>query len=247
MVNKVATSLSAGWHAGLSQDEFGLNNVFSEQRTSDNNDRRILRTPGSNADPFPNTLSDIGVTATDLNLYVVHFTGIASGPPDGALFWINGDTNTAVSRQYSFASLKPGNVTTNDEPMRIRGAANHVADNPARGFVGNIQFIEIWEGDTAGDGMFLDEYSAWGWNGGSPVILGDTGPVEVTSTPVPAPNSASFTFNSQAGKDHMLQSATDLVAPDWTDTGYVFPGTGGSLSGFDPGGADGKAYRLVER
>ena len=84
MINKLATNIDAGWHAGLTQDEGGMNNAWSEQRTNDNNDRPILRLPGAAGDPEPNSLNDIGVTATDLNLYIVYFTGIAFGPPPTA-------------------------------------------------------------------------------------------------------------------------------------------------------------------
>ena len=247
MVNKQGNGVDFGWNAGLAQDEFGLNNVWTEQRTDNSSVRRIIRVPGSAADPAPNTLSAIGVTASDLNLYVVHFTGIAVGPPDGVLVWINGETTNAISRQFPFAGLSAGATTTNDSPLHIGGQTDHVTASPARGFVGNIQFIEIWEGETVGDGMFPEEYSAWRWNGGNPLVLGESGPVEVPSTLATTFDSSSFSFDSRPAVDHRLQFATDLAAGDWTDTGYVFPGTGGSISGWDanPGG-DRKVYRLIE-
>ena len=246
MINKQGNSTDFGWNAGLAQDEFGLNNVFTEQRTDDNNVRRIIRVPGSAADPDPNSLNDLGLVATDLNLYVVHFTGIAVGPPDGALVWINGATSNAFSRQFVFAALSGGAVTTNDAPLHIGGQTDHVA-GPG-GFRGTIQFIEVWEGETLADGMFPDQYSAWRWNGGDPLMLGDPGPTVVTSVVVAASNSVFFTHDSKPGVDYMLQSATDLTAPDWADTGYVFPGTGAPISGTDPEvGAGAKAYRMVER
>ena len=39
MINKQADSQSSGWNTGLTHDDFGLNNIFPELRTSDNNNR----------------------------------------------------------------------------------------------------------------------------------------------------------------------------------------------------------------
>ncbi len=39
MINKQADSQSSGWNTGLTHDDFGLNNIFTELRTSDNNNR----------------------------------------------------------------------------------------------------------------------------------------------------------------------------------------------------------------
>lgn len=40
MINKQADSQSSGWNTGLTHDDFGLNNIFTELRTSNNNNNR---------------------------------------------------------------------------------------------------------------------------------------------------------------------------------------------------------------
>jgi hypothetical protein len=156
MVNKQATSQGFGWNAGLSQDEFGLNNVHGELRTDDNVNRTIVRTPGSAGDPHPDSLNDIGVTATVLNLYVMHFSGQGQGV-EAVDTYINGSTTNAFERVYQFATLTAASIL-NDQPLRIGGNTDHVT--LPKGFRGNIRFVEVWSGSTALQ-MSPADYSAW--------------------------------------------------------------------------------------
>jgi hypothetical protein len=124
MINKQATSQAFGWNAGLSQDEFGLNNVHGELRTDDNNNRTIVRAPGAAGDPHPDSLNDIGVTANVLNLYVMHFSGHGQDA-DALDTYINGSTTPAFERMYQFATLTAASIL-NDQPLRIGGNTDHV-------------------------------------------------------------------------------------------------------------------------
>ena len=161
MLNKLDTAgaNATGWHVGLSQDEFGLNNVFTEQRVQNGN-RAIIRTPGSAADPAPNTLSGIGVTANLLNLYVLHISGTGSGSAQADVY-INGSLAEAVERVFPFETMNSGSVL-NDDPLRLGGQNGHIAQGQA--FKGDIQFLEIYSGVTIdnnlGAGLSPADYGA---------------------------------------------------------------------------------------
>jgi hypothetical protein len=236
MINKQADSLDFGWNTGLSQDGFGLNNVHNELRTDDNNNRTIVRTPGSTADPYPNTLSAIGVTATALNLYVVHFSG-AGQEPGAADVYINGSTNAAHEVVYSFATLS-GTSILNDEPLRIGGTTDHVSSS--QGFRGDIQFLEIWTGGII-NGMTPSEYSAWRFanlhviTAPPPFALDNPRIVETHG----------FDISTQPGILYRLDRSDNGAGGPWTDTGGRVMGDGGMNTLFDPGGySTGKTYRL---
>jgi hypothetical protein len=234
MINKAVDSPNVGWHTGLSQDKFALNNIHSELRTSDNNNRTIVRTPGSAADPFPNTLSAIGVTATALNLYVVHFSGAGQGA-GAADVYINGDTSPAAEVVYSFTMLSGASIL-NDAPLRIGGSTDHVSSSD--GFAGTIQFIEIWSGSTA-KGMSPADYSAWRF-ASLGLVLG----IPQISPPTLR---TVFSFGLLTEEDVMyrLESTTGLAAGPWTDTGVRVLGNGDTLTFFDPAAtSEQKAYRV---
>ena len=237
MINKLDSvgGTATGWHTGLSQDEFGLNNVFTEQRVETGN-RAIIRAPGSAADPAPNTLSAIGVTATALNLYVVHISGTGSGL-DQADVYINGDTVQAPERVYSFEGLHTGSVL-NDDPLRIGGQTGHVTDSSPRGFVGNIQFIEIWAGSRV-RGLSPRDYSAWRF-ANLDLVIG-AAPLE----PPVLQEAIRFDLFTVDGLQYRLESATGLAAGDWTDTGMRLVGNGGMMTFCYPAGSDAQtAYRV---
>jgi hypothetical protein len=236
MVNKQAGGLDFGWNTGLSRDGFGLDSIFSELRSDDNDSRAILFTPGSAADPFPNTLSAIGVTASVLNLYVVHVSGAGNGP-DAMDVYINGDTNAAPEVVYAFSSLS-GNSILNDEPLRVGGITDHISSSS--GYRGEIRFIEIWSGHNV-NGMLPADYSAWRYTNLDTVM---TPPPFAIENPRIS-QTHGFEISTQPGTLYRLDSSENDAGGPWTDTGGRVMGYGGMNTLFDPGGySTGKTYRL---
>ena len=226
MINKLdsAGGNSTGWHTGLSQDEFGLNNVFTEQRVQNGN-RAIIRTPGSAADPPPNTLSGIGVTASVLNLYVLHISGSGSGSAQADVY-INGGTAQAAETVFPFETLNSGSILNND-PLRIGGQLAHIAIS--KGFVGDIRFIEIWSGATAKD-MSPADYSAWRF-ANLAVVMGNP----PLGAPVPH-ETFSVDLFTEEGVTYRLESTTGITGGSWVDTGARLVGNGQVMTFHDPSG-----------
>ena len=237
MINKLATAGSAGWHAGLTQDEFGLNNVQGELRTSDNNNRTIVRNPGSNADPEPNSLNDIGVTASALNLYVMRFTGTGQGVA-AVDTYINGATTSAFERAYGSATLSGASIL-NDDPLHIGGNTDHVA-GPG-GFRGDIRFIEIWSGDGV-NGMKPSDYSAWRF---ANLDVVTTPPPLVLENPAVG-EAMGFDLFAATGVTYRLEYSTSGAGGPWLDTGARLVGSDQTNTFFDPGGySTQNTYRAV--
>lgn len=251
MVNKLdssATGNSKGWHAGLSQDEFGLNNVYTEQRVANGN-RTIIRVPGSAADPSPNTLSGIGVTATDLNLYVVHVSGLGVAA-DAVDVYINGSATQALERVFAFETLTSGSIL-NDDPLRIGGQLGHVTNSPPKGFVGDLQFIEIYSGSTIdnelGTGLTPAEYSQTRFaNLGS--NIGGSGPIGYDFTSLAVQDETALSFSSSNAVEYQLQFSILPATSAWTDVNHYIAGDGGTMLAVDPDGfSTGRVYRVIER
>jgi hypothetical protein len=231
MINKQTDSQNSGWNTGLVHDDFGLNNVTTELRTNDN--RTILFTPGSAADPFPNTLSAIGVTASALNLYVVHVSGVGQGATAVDVY-INGGTSPANEVVYSFGALVSSML--NNAPLRIGGTTDRIT--ASEGLAGTIRFIEIWSGSTA-KALSPANYSAWRF-----ANLNAITKVQTLGAPVPK-ETFCFDFQSEANVMYRLESTLGLPASPWTDTGMRVLGDGEMKTFYSPEGLSAhKIYRM---